>query len=226
MTNDEQYGKLREKAHRKKKVDVWTFYSPFADEAARIAGYVATIELRNGYSEGLHFVALSKHFSPIQDSDIKRLRKKVEEAFRLCDMSARAISWEDWIEIEMTEECNFAEEHGVGLIVQWKFLKRGIHPESGEAFTIHHSNGVVVPFPKPKRAGENDQPKGDKWHLGSRTESSQFSYIPATPDNVAALESLAQRIAGARARLRDLLNQDNAPKSLASVGLLRLEGPK
>lgn len=228
MSKDEFYGTLREKAHRKKKVDVWTFYSPFSDKAARDAGYNAVIELRNGYSEGLHFAAMSPHFpGALKDTDIKRLREKVERAFRMADMAARDIKWEDWIEIEMDETHNFRDEHGVSLNVQWRFLKRGVHPVSGEAFTIHHSNNVVIPFPKAKLAGEHDHGKGDReWHQHDRDVGTQFSYIPATAPNVAALEALAERITASRTRLRDLLNQKQIQISLTAGVLAQLEKPK
>lgn len=221
--SDETYGKLREKAHRKKKVDVWTFYSPFTDKAARETAYVATIEMVNDNRDGLKFRALSTHFRPpLEDSDIKRLRKKVEEAFRTTDMAARQIRWDDWIELEMDEEFTFKDDNAATLSLKWRVLKRGVHPETGKAYTINN-NGVVVEFPKPKAAGENDQPKDDKWHLGSRNVDTQFSYIPATPKNVAALESLAGRIRDARDRLRGLLDQKTAQKSLALGGQLFLE---
>lgn len=226
---DEQYGTLRAKAHRKKKVDVWTFHSPFADEAARVDGYQAVIEMRNGYKEGLYFVALSKHFGePIKDSDIAKLRKRVEQAFQIADMAARKIKWEDWLEVELDcESPAFKNEVTIGLNVKWTRMKRGVHPETGEAFTFAHWNNVVVPFPNPKRAGEKDKPAlDDKYHTRERDAEKQFSYIPETPANLKALKELGARIDEARVRLAALLAQDAIQATLANAGALRLEGPK
>lgn len=218
---DEQYGALRAKAHRKKKVDAWTFYSPFADKEARDAGYVATVEMRNDHREGLHFVALSKHFSPLKDESIKKLRAKVERAFQMCDMAARRIKWEKWIEVKIDQETFWKGQEGAGLTVQWSIIKRGVHPDSGAAFTINNNN-VVTDFPKPKLAGQEDAPDRDGWHH-SRNVDEQYSYIPATPENIAALKLLTVRITDARARLQALLKQDTVQQALADGGLLRLE---
>lgn len=224
---NEQYGALRAKAHRKKKVDVWTFYSPFADEASRKAGYEAVVEMRNGHREGLHFVAISKHFgSPIKDENIKRLREKVERAFQLADVAARRIDWEDWIEIEIDQETFWKGQNGAGLTVQWQLIKRGVHPDSGRAYTINNNN-VVVEFPKAKLAGEDDEPNTpDGWAIHHRDVDKQFSYIPATPANIAALKALTVRITEARARVQALLSQAAVQQTLADVTHLRLEGPK
>lgn len=219
---DEQYGALHAKAHRKKKVDVWTFYSPFADKESCEAGYEASIEMRNDHRDGLHFVAISKHFNPLKDESIKKLRAKVERAFQLCDMAARRIKWEKWIEIKLDQEAFWQGQEGAGLTVQWSIIKRGAHPDSGAAFTINNNN-VVTDFPEPKLAGERDKPDRDGWHSSNRNKDEQYSYIPATPENIAALKLLTVRIIDARARLQALLKQDTVQKALADGGLLRLE---
>lgn len=226
----EQYGSLGGYAKRARKIDVWGFRSPFDDQTSRDAGYKAEISIFSRWTSldghTLSFRAKSKHFeNPIEDTDIQRLHDKVKRAFEKQDMKARDVVWEEWIEVEIDEgSYMFKDEHGNGLTVGYKFLKHGVHPATGEEFTIN-KNGIVVAFPKPKLANKDDhKPDDDEWHHGTRDHSKQFSYIPATPANVAALESLCGRLVDLRSRLAGLLTQDTVQKSL-SGDLARLLPP-
>lgn len=229
----EDYGGLGGHGRRTRKIDEWKFRSPFHDKAAHDADYTATIHMFSKYlakvdgkQYQMMFSARSKHFeSSLEDTDIDRLHQRVEREFQKQDMKAREVLWEDWIEVEVDHGAYmYKDENGAGLTIGYKFLKRGTHPTTGEIFTINNNN-VVVAFPKPKlRDTEDHKAPDDEWHLGSRDRTKQFSYIPATPANVAALESLCGRIVDLRIRLSELLTQDTVQKSL-SGDLARLLPP-
>lgn len=215
------YGLLTSRTLRRKRVDVWEFSSPF--DRFRKKRYVATILLVNPGGDGVTFRAESEHLTPaLHDTDIRRLREKVEREFQRQDMEERAVAWEDWIEIAMGEEFMYKGENAAKLEVTWRYLKRGVHQASGVVYTILEHNHVVVPFPSPKRAGESDPDASGTWGRG-RDLHVQYSYVKATPEIVAGLESLATAIREAREKLRGLVDQQNVARSLADRATLRLE---
>jgi hypothetical protein len=222
---DELYGRLSQKVNRRKVIDTWHFRSPFNDGDK---GYSCDVRLIVGHGQKLSFRATSEHFAGrhLEDTDIQKLRDRVEEAFQLADMAAREIQWERWIEIEIDgPPHHFKDSEGSALGFTWRFLKRGLHPTSGKVFTIHHFNNVVIPFPSAKRGGEKDPDADAKRWLSARDEATQYAYIPATKANIAALTELRGRIDGARTRLTDLLTQERVQQSLASIKTLLLEAP-
>lgn len=215
----DEYGALSGHARRARKMDVWEFRSPYSDQKSIDAAYRASVYIVSKYAAGghtLHFRAESKHFEDdIIDSDIQKLHEKVKRAFEKQDMKSRMVVWTDWIEVEIDHAAyNFRDEHGDGLKIQYSFLKRGVHPETLQVFTINN-NGIVVAFPEPKLAEVPDEfAKDDEVRFHLRDQSKQFSYIPATPENVAALETLCGRLAELRGRLGELLSQDRVQDSL------------
>jgi hypothetical protein len=216
----EEYGALKTKTHRAKWVDEWTFYSP----ARGMEPYKVRVRLRNEYGKGLSFTAICEQLRPPpSDSDINKLYKRVEEMLRRQDIVRTDIKWEEWLEIEVQDEPHsWRGEDYSGFAIVVRTLKRGIHTESGQAYTINNNN-IVVPFPKPKRAGEEDKNHDDEKWFQSREERHQFSYIPATPANKAALKSLAERLQELHGRLCGLLAQSEIQAALMRETTLRLE---
>jgi hypothetical protein len=219
----EEYGTLFAGGRRPRKIDQWKFRSPFMGKIggteSAAAGYVADIYLkndRNSSVDNLLFIAKSKHFEKdLETSDIEELRVMVLAAFSRVDMAKHDIVWEDWFEIEIEDgHQNYRNEDGSGITFTFKRMKRGVNPTTGEPYLLSDS-GVVMEFPKPKRAGVEDvAPPGEKW-FRSREEGHEFSYVQATPANTAALESLRDRINELRGRLNTLLQQKAVQKSLA-----------
>lgn len=209
----EDYGRMYDTVSRKRQIDTWKFSSPFKDEASREAEYVARLYLvRN--SAGTRLRVESSHFDAMEHTDIGELRKLAEQRFREKDMLSRAVVWEDWIELEIADKHYFRDEQGACVDVRWSFLRRGVHPDTGEAYTINN-NGIVVKFPKPKAVGAVDDVSHEGKWAHTRETSHQFSYAPATPENIAALKELEARAQALRDRLCHLLVQERVQQSLS-----------
>jgi hypothetical protein len=235
----EKHGRLRSKAHRRRLIDTWTFVSPFTkhiDEGTISVKVFLVNGFRGGTdTDGMSFEAFfpSKRLE-FRNTDIEKLRRQVEEQFRKQDLARNGIEWEDWIELEIGGSTYDGkhDDPGAGLDLKYTIIKRGVDPKTGKLLTINN-NHVVVPFPSAKKAGEEDpdcNKSHDKddwrtWSIGERDEDYQYSYIPATPANVAAVESVIQRLRDLRAALNKVLNQDGIQKALATVwkDLPRLE---
>lgn len=224
----EKHGRLRSTAHKRRQIDTWTFVSPFTKHIDE-SPLEVKVFLLNGFKgstdSGMSFEAFfpGKRLAFL-DTDIERLRQRVEEQFRQQDLVRHNVAWEDWIELEIS---GFLHEHGdpaAALDLGYTIIKRGIDPKTRKAITINN-NGVVVPFPLAKKAGEEDDVgrKGHDpddwrtWGMGARDEGSQYSYIPATPENLAAVESVLQRLRDLRVALNKVLEQETIQTALSKL---------
>lgn len=209
------YGRLRVGFSRGVKIDVWTYESPHADRAYadKMTAEVRLEPLRRASragEDGMIFSATSECWTEeITSPNIDSLFAKVQEAFRTYDLAQRGIVWEDWLEIIIQPETAFhrnEEGTSAGFILSYRIIKRGLDPRSGRPYTIH-DHGHVSPFPKPKAAGEKEKgDKGDGFFHG-RDEEHQYAYLPATPENRAALDTIIGKVGELRTRLAALLVQ-------------------
>lgn len=186
---------------------------------------------------------------PLVASDINKLRADVERKFREIDEAARSVVWEEWIEVRVdqaelraraNEKINAAafpeafdpdednprrkkrsRSGSTELRCGWKLIKRG-RTKSGGDLTITE-NGRVGPFPKPKAAGVADASTKYSFNrdeiMDSRSESSEYAYIPATPENIRALANLKAMIEAANAKLVELLGQASIEASIAKLAV-------
>lgn len=236
----ENYGRVESGISKQMKIDEWTFNSPHEKDHAK---FRATIYLVRGGARfhgrvvdretAFSFVAESEVFEKIVDTDIDRLRTLVAQAFAVHDLGQRGIVWEDWFEVEVIphEVSGYlkGKEWGAGLSVEYRPIKRGVHPRTGEELTISTDwHGKVTAFPKPKSATppkkslvdeENDL---DEYDTRDRRDAHQYAYIPATPENRAALETICAALANARTKIELLLAQGSIQKSLASIPTINL----
>jgi hypothetical protein len=159
--------------------------------------------------------------APIDHSDINALRLAVEQAMaEQVVPKLISIEWEDWLKVTVKGHNRLLEggqwssaQSYAQLEIRVQTIKRGIHPATGEVVTIA-SDGRITEFPKPRNIETNEK---DGVLLGDIPET---SFIPATPENLRALDDIRDRLGMLRSRLAELLSQDSIQKSLADFNLL------
>lgn len=217
-----------------KLIDEWKFVSPFREKGAPQLS--AKISIHKHHSGSITFEAHSESLPrPIVDSDINQLRQKVEAALRLQHEMLTGVMWESWLEVEVRghtskrggRTSSTAESH---LEIAYRLIKRGVHPVTGKAYIIN-INGIAMPFPSAKNAGEQDPdvepetPEERKKHLDlgirglgrGRDVEAEYSYLPATDENIQALDDLQARMQALRDALAKFLRQDTVQQSLSGL---------
>ena len=147
----------------------------------------------------------------IVHTDIEELRKAVEFALKEQCWLFNSIVWEEWHEVVVSGRDVINRGNESDFKISYGKLKRGVHPQTGEILTIHN-NQVVIPFPKAKKRGKSD----DKY-FGDRNDEYEYSYIPVTAQNTAALKLLIERLAMLRNDVMNLLSQNNIENSLEKI---------
>lgn len=231
-----EYGTLRVGFQRGVRVDEWTYESPHHDRAH---GDQIKAEVRMRHADrsgrlvdgkGIEFVATSKAWDgEIVSPDIEKLFASVTEAFQTYDLARRGIVWEDWFEIVVapaSERYHRDEGESAGFSVTYRVIKRGVDPrDAAKIYTLGEYNSVG-PFPTAKAAqvvkDDEDEEEAEERDPFRRDASYQYAYLPATPENRAALDAIRVAIETARARLTALLVQDSIGKTLARIPTLNL----
>lgn len=145
----------------------------------------------DGNAQGTPFRQDLEVFHPITDTDINRLKERVEAAYQSFYAIQSEGVFSDWIELVVTP--GGWGRDGQGVAVERKSMKKVVLPNGSEyAVTSTEAN----PFPKPKPAGVKDDVK-----FGGREQKYEYAYIPATEENKAKLEELFGAIATLRERL-------------------------
>lgn len=210
-------------------VDEWKFVSPFREggDAPKLSVQVSIYKVDG---DRIEFRAHGAHLAePLTDTDIERLRHKVEEALRFQHHMLTQVTWEDWLEVRVSGFRKYRDTNSryrndeSELRIDYTWLKRGVDTRTGKAYVIN-SNGIAVDFPKPKKANELDegetiQAPGEIEFRGmfKRDLEAEYSYIPATPENIAGLEDMLGRMQTLREKISDFLGQDKVLQSLADV---------
>lgn len=128
--------------------------------------------------------------------------------------------WAPWLEVRVSKSKPLHSEkpnaNAVTLTLSYCKLKKGIDKD-GREWTVNF-NHVAVPFPLPKKAGESDSPAGDqslnKLLASGRSIDTEYSYIPATPENIKALDNLIARFDVLHQSLAGFLGQAAIQESL------------
>lgn len=219
-----------------RKIDTWNFLVP-GKNGPKI---VETITIHIMDRDGLAFEARSPRLPDkvVRDTDIERLRTTVETALNKVMPDLMPIKWENWLEVRVTgantkssarDEKEGLVDFGGVLKIEVIRLQRGIDPETGEAVTISR-NQCIMPFSKAREYGKPDSDLEaiktiadyvrTPWaHRDSDSHVSR-AYIPETPENVAKLEELLERMATLRSRVADMLSQEQIVRALDPVKAL------
>lgn len=207
-----------------KLVDEWVFHAGSGRTAD--ADKVSVSMIRT--PSGLAFRATGDRLpQPVEDSDIERLRQSVATRLNEFEDARLGLQWEDWIEVCVNWYGDADRDNGerkTSLAIDTRMLKRAVNPDTGEALTINF-NGIIVPFPKAKAAGEQEEAAVSATGFrigGHRNRDSSYAYIPATAGNLLAIQDIHDRLRDLRGRMTDLLDQDRIDHSMASLvaGLL------
>jgi hypothetical protein len=191
-----------------KKVFDWTF--SVAGKKDRIS-----VEVK-AYNNGtdMWFQASGPHIpEAVKSTDINALRSQVQDILTEQVTLLTNVEWEDWFEVIVNgDNSDFNDSRysalGANLKVQVNRLRRGIDPQTGRVLTVN--NGAVTDFPQPSSIDDPEVTVN-----GFRTGSSvEKSYIPATPENRAAIDDILLRMQTLRNSIAVFLSQDNITDTL------------
>lgn len=166
------------------------------------------------------FVARSSWFkrNDIWDASLEGLEKKVEQAFRDQIIAHSKVKWSDWLEVKVdgrqqsTERDERSEGYS-GLTVHRKLLKRARFPDGRDMVL---DGTTLYKFPQAKAAGvDRDRFGGSRDYY--QDSDDQYSYIPATTENMAAVDAVLANISKLRLALEGVLEQKSIIKELATL---------
>lgn len=203
--------KLKVKAN---KLTEWIFNIPSVGESKKpIAVEVRLLAEKDGLR--LRATCQDKLIEPIEDSDIKRLHERVEAALEALGMGVK-IEWLDYIQIQVHSGRDDLTDALYGktwnaresVDVKAELVKYGIHPITQVPHILDrrgYPRMVVYPM---------TTFQGRPWDTN---QGWKFTYIPATPENMAAIEDICVRLGLLKARLVDVLSQDNVQATLQNI---------
>lgn len=156
----------------------------------------------------------------LEHSDLKILHSLTERALLDRVDVLSDIVWEDWYQVEVSgANSDFKDSPhsslGANLKINVINIKRGIHPRTGLPVTIGQ-HGCIAEFPSPTTIDMAEPDQGDfyKGNYRAGRSRSERSYIPATPENTAALRDILGRMGELRSRLAEVLNHQEIQKTL------------
>lgn len=214
-----------------KVIDKWTFTSPYSHGAARntetrdkLEKLTVDLVIFKQPDGSITFRARGKCLPGgfIEHTDIEALRQAVETCLQEQHDVLMGCQWEDWLEVRVQRNEPFSRESsGITVGVEYRVIKRTVDAQ-GKAWGLSRNN-LVSPFPEPKRAGVKDPADSlDGFRTSDRKAEDEYSYIKATPENIAALEGVTARFEALHQALATLLQQGSITESLRDERLLQL----
>lgn len=238
MSDAPEIGSVKEKWWERKKILDWTFDTsvPVASPLfEKLGPMVAAVSIeqrgRSTEDESIRFVARSSWFGGkrsdgISASTLEALKVAVAKAFTDMVLAHTKVEWEDWIEVEIDSQESDDQptnEASARIGVKWEILKRARFPDGRDMVL---DRGSLMKFPSPKAAGvECDRVAGRRYSEYWQDTDRQYAYIPATPENLAAMRELVKKIGEVNTRLMGVLAQSSIKSTvkLLTGGRLALE---
>lgn len=210
MTGENLPGRLRFKrlTSAGRLFDEWTFDPGYTGEQWQYSVKVQ-VYMRESKSEGLHFWAVWDRTESITGTDIQELFSRVEETLKMRASALAGVDWEDFLEVIVSGDVKeWSRENSISIGVN--NVRRG-RDQKGNFWLYEKDSFSVRPFPKSRKRGE-EMPRGEANDFyGSDAE---ISYIPATPENRAIVDSINQSFSVLRDRLSTFLSQDQIESSI------------
>lgn len=155
--------------------------------------------------------------SPLVSTDIGQLQSGVERILLQHAAKASEGKWEDWLEVSVkgdgrSEPGRRTHVKTEGLELSIKTFKGMVDAETGKGFMIDEFNGRIQEMPKAQSLNQERDIQG--FRLDDHAER---AYIRATPENIAALAGIFDRMATLRKSLAALLGQASIESALNAV---------
>lgn len=221
-----------------KKITEWDYSSPIAFDKEMVGRLGqpkinVNIRRRSKVDDGKDtytFEARSTWFKAgevIEAKTLSELEEKCERLLNEIVLASAGIKWTEWLEVKIardsTEEQDFGSKRkrdgGITrkaeLSVSYTTIKRAKMPDGRDLML--ESGWRLKPFPEPKAAGEKKKRDISSDEYDWRDEDSEYAYIPATPENIAALDAIRLMIDTAGARLQGLLAQKSIGRTIGFV---------
>lgn len=202
-------------------IDTWSYHTPDPNAPGGMTTIKVPVVMHSG-PEGLHFVArMDGVRAPVTDANIQTLREKVEARLAELTEAATGVVWEDWLMVTVTahdEERAQAHRLQSGLSIEVRPIKVGRWPGNGELYTMAMSGPYAIRLPQPKKSRGFVDRETLAGETGMRLETDEeVAYVPATPENLAALADLRDRLRVLRARLAEVLSAEAITNTLADL---------
>lgn len=210
-----------------KAVDEWTFRTVRpsgrkSEDTSDLTIKVKVSLIRN--DEGLAFRAKIPGLGTFEHSDIQSLHRNLEDALIQHSAAELGAVWEDWLCITVARSSHLERGSSLSsaLSIAVKPVKRGVDPKTGLAYLLSDHGLWAVPMDK-------EESRLGKSRLGQLIldDDEEVSYVPATPENIAALADVRDRMVTLRERLMQAMSQGKVEQTLSQLGesLLALNAP-
>ena len=217
-----RFGNLQSSIHRTKGLETWTFVPP---ERVGLSKREVQVSIRRGQENAFEFVAQAPEFpESFVDTDLSRLFATVESWFTQFFIQTANLQWEDWLEVVIKGNEDSGQVMGYTQVrrdmsIAYRIVKRAITPEGAPVMWAHNTVDLILPFPAPKRMGV----PADRVHgFKLQEDYAEYAYMPATPENVRAVQDLQAGLSAVRQKIADMANgaQQGLPWTLSTLPLL------
>lgn len=201
---------------KRRKIDTWVH------SVRNIGGQEKTFKVDItilGGVDGIEFEASSRDWgypNQIQHRDLNELKRLTEERLTSMDLGDDT-EWSDYLEISSSGDSRSwsidGSESAQSLQIKVRRTRCAILSD-GRMFRLSSSGNPVEATPK---SGQGKGLFGDLCD-----EHKSISWIPATQENIAAMEDVMSRLRELRIRLVDVLSQERISQSLLGLGVRAL----